>query len=337
MIEHNKSLKAFNSFGFDQTAEHFAAVSNETELLEVLTHARQQDWPTLMIGEGSNLVLTQDVPGIVIQQTNKQIHIEPAGTAEQQHVLVSAGVNWHELVLHTLQANIRGLENLSLIPGSVGAAPVQNIGAYGVEIKDRIDYVKALHLPTMQWQSLTVDECEFTYRNSLFKRAKNDFVITKVAFNLGDQHELALHYQPLADYLSAHVEGEPTAKQVSDAVITIRQSKLPNPADTPNAGSFFHNPVISRVQAEQLLQQFPNLVAFPAEGDTMKLSAAWMIDQLGFKGVRKHGVGVYDKQALVLINDGHGTGSALLNLAREIADAVQARYGVGLTIEPVVI
>lgn len=337
MIEHNKSLKAFNSFGFDQAAEHFAAVSNESELLEVLTYARQQNWPTMMIGEGSNLVLSQDVPGLVIQQTNKQIHIEPVGTQEQRHVLVSAGVNWHELVLHTLQADLRGLENLSLIPGSVGAAPVQNIGAYGVEIKDRIDYVKALYLPTMQWQSLTVEECEFAYRDSVFKREKNDFVITKVAFNLGDQHELALHYQPLADYLSANGDGQPTAQQVSDAVIAIRQSKLPDPAITANAGSFFHNPVISRHQAEQLLQQFPNLVAFPVDEHTTKISAAWMIDQLGFKGIRKNGVGVYDKQALVLINEGHGTGTALLSLAREISDAVKAHYGVTLTIEPVVI
>ena len=337
MIELNKSLKAYNSFGFDQRAERFAVARNDKQLEELVALAKGKRWPVLILGGGSNIVLTKDVPGLVIHMGDISVEVVSKDNLGNQVVRAGAGVVWHEFVLQTLELGAHGLENLSLIPGSVGAAPVQNIGAYGVEVKDRIQSVRALHMPTNTWRSFTATECKFAYRHSLFKDSRGEYAITSVEFNLGTQCEITADYDSLLKKLDALGIENPTPIDVSNTVIEIRQSRLPNPAVIGNAGSFFHNPVVPTEQMTKLELHFPGIVSFPAKEGFRKLSAAWMIDKAGFKGVSKGGVGVYNKQALVLVNLGHGCGSEALSIAAEIQEVIKESYGIDLSIEPVII
>lgn len=336
-IERDKSLKAFNTFGFDQSAEHYTEVSSDDQLSEAIEQAHSKSWPVFILGGGSNIVLTRDIAGLVIRMIGTHAQRKPDSDTGGEIVTASAGKNWHELVLETLDMGLQGLENLSLIPGTVGAAPVQNIGAYGVEVKDRIAHVRALHIGTGEWVNFSKDDCTFSYRHSFFKDNPNQYVITEVGFSLGKHCALNAHYASLADHLSGKALTTPAASDISDSVVAIRQSKLPDPAVIGNAGSFFHNPIVSKSVAANLTQQFPKVVTFDAGQDKVKVSAGWLIDQLGYKGVCRDGVGVYQHQALVLTHTGGNTGSALLALADEITSKVADAYGIQLSIEPMVI
>ena len=336
LIEKRKSLKNLNTFGFDQTAELFAKVSSEQEIESAVRYAKANGLVLTVMGGGSNLVIADDIAGLVIQPVGSHINIQ-AVDDRTTRVTTGAGVNWHALVQKTLAQNIPGLENLSLIPGSVGAAPVQNIGAYGVEVQDRIHSVKALHLPSMQWVCLSASDCQFRYRNSLFKDCKDEYIISEVVFELGTKHEQRSDYATLKQYLREHDITCPTPQQIGDAVVAIRQARLPDPKHIGNAGSFFHNPQLSIEQGEKLKARFPDLPVYPQGNGTVKVAAGWLIDNLGYKGHRAHGVGVHDRQALVLVNTGSGTGWDILQLADEIASAVFDAYGVTLAIEPTVL
>ncbi len=351
----NQSLKAFNSFGFAVQAEHFVSIDTDDELIDALRIANDNDWPVFLLGGGSNLVLTQDIKGLVIHQTNTTTHYDKQSDGSTL-VTVDAGKPWHELVLETLDNGLTGLENLSLIPGNTGAAPVQNIGAYGVELADRMHSVRCYHRPSQQWLTLLPDDCVFGYRDSVFKREPNQYVITQVVFQLRSDTPPVLSYKALARAMNVISDrnpkvassntnpigtgpGEPVAqaKLISDTVIRIRQSKLPDPKQLGNAGSFFKNPVISKDHAEALKVSHPDIVSYPLGDGQLKLAAGWLIDELGFRGIEADGVGVHTEQALVLVNRGDGDGQALMALARAIIDRVDKEFGVKLEIEPIVV
>ena len=283
------------------------------------------------------MVLTRDLPGLVVRPTSRSIDYYPPDRAGRVRVSVDAGVGWHELVLDTLSRGLGGLENLSLIPGTVGAAPVQNIGAYGVELADRLDAVEAWHRPSGELRRLDLGACRFAYRDSLFKRQPGEFVIIRVHLNLSDRLPVVTHYQALARHLAETGIHSPGYREVSDAVIAIRQAKLPDPALLGNAGSFFKNPSVSSEQADRLRREHPTLAHYAEPDGRVKLAAAWLIENLGYKGVTRGGVGVHRDQALVLVHHGGSNGSALLALADEIADAVFDHYAVRLVPEPIIL
>lgn len=333
-LSQDASLKAYNSFGFEVSAEYLTVVSTLDELREALHFASANKLPLLMIGGGSNLILTQDIRGLVVVN---RIGLKQAEPVSDNDFLVTAGAgeNWHEFVRWTLQQGYNGLENLSLIPGTVGAAPMQNIGAYGVEIKDRMEYLEALDRETGKIRRFEQSECGFGYRDSVFKsRFAGRYIIVSVTFRLSAGAELVLGYSGLSSALEQRGIADPTAVQVSDLVCDIRRSKLPDPELIGNAGSFFKNPVIPQDQCDELTQRYPGLVSFADQSGMRKLAAGWLIDQLGWKGYREGAVGVYDKQALVLINYGEGSGGDILKLAQAIQASVTDRYGILLEIEP---
>lgn len=342
-IESNYSLQSHNTFGFAVSAEHFVSVRTDEELLQALALAEQKAWPVFILAGGSNLVLTQNIGGLVIHLVNdatdyiKQVD----GTTI---VTAGAGKNWHELVVDTLNAGLVGLENLSLIPGNTGAAPVQNIGAYGVELADRLHSVRAYHRPSGTWQTLNPDQCDFHYRDSVFKQNPNDYIITHVSFTLSQSTPIVVSYAALQNELQAnHINTQPAnndenlalAREISQTVIAVRQSKLPDPNVIGNAGSFFKNPVVTAELAQSLRKQFPELVSYPQPNGQIKLAAGWMIDSLGYKGYRAGTVGVHTEQALVLVHEGGATGAELMTLAHEIIDKVREIFGVQLEIEPI--
>lgn len=334
-IQHDIDLGDYTTFGFSQRAAHFVEVATEQELSAAVQQAQQNSWPILALGGGSNLIFAHDFPGLVIRQSTEQMQYESLPDGQEVWATVGAGVQWHRLVMDTVERGLPGLENLSLIPGLVGAAPVQNIGAYGVELCDRLISLRALHIPSGQWKTMQCPECGFSYRNSLFKQYDGDYIISQVTLRLGEHLGLHTQYRALADYLRAHYPGKvPTVRMVSDAVCAIRSSKLPDPAELPNAGSFFHNPVVSAEKHGALLTRFPDLVAHQQDNGGYKLAAGWLIDKLGYKGYREHGVGVHDKQALVLIKYRQTDASELIKLATRIQKHVREVFGVTLNIEP---
>ncbi|MFC6672793.1 UDP-N-acetylmuramate dehydrogenase [Marinobacterium aestuariivivens] len=332
-LQRDFDLCALNSFGFPSRAEYFLRVETLDQLRQAVALARKQGWPMLMLGGGSNLVLREHIPGLVIQMALKgrQVASPEAGT-----VLVSAaaGENWHETVVWTLQQGCYGLENLALIPGTVGAAPMQNIGAYGVELEERFDSLLALDTESGDIRRFDRDDCRFGYRDSLFKSvAPGRYIILEVTFALSQRPCPVLRYQALADALALRGLTAPDPEQVFEAICEIRRRKLPDPAVVGNAGSFFKNPLVSSAQCEALRERFPGLVAFAA-GDGCKLAAGWLIDQCGWKGRRLGQVGVYHQQALVLVNEGGGTAAELLQLSDRIRGSVRERFGVELEMEP---
>ncbi len=335
-------LDALNTFGFSCRAERYAEAPDEATLVALLDRAEAEGWPVFVLGGGSNLVLTRDVPGLTIRMTDERVEICPA-EAGALRVRAGAGVGWHALVETTLDAGADGLENLALIPGTVGAAPVQNIGAYGVELADRVERVRAWHRPSRRFRELSADECGFAYRDSRFKRERDHWVIVRVDFVLGPQRPRVTGYASLVEALASEAtsattrDAPPSARRVADAVIRVRRSKLPDPAIIGNAGSFFHNPVVDADEAARLRAAHPELVAWDLPDGRTKLAAGWLIDRLGFRGVRRGPVGVHADQALVLVHEGGGSGAQLLALVDEIRAAVVTRYGVALTTEPVVV
>jgi UDP-N-acetylmuramate dehydrogenase len=323
-------LKAYNSLALPACAEYFCIATEPEHIYQAVQYARDNQLAVTPLGGGSNMVLAGDIAGLVILIKTRGIQAKKSNNDLLQ-VTFAAGENWHNAVEYCLEQGWYGLENLSLIPGNMGAAPIQNIGAYGVELSDLFVSLEAIEL--CSGKSVTLDRaaCQFGYRDSIFKGISRDqYLITQVTLALSAQPTVELGYPALREALD---EPNPTPQAVSEAVCQIRQAKLPDPAKIANAGSFFKNPVIAVEQANTLLLSFPQMPCFPQGGRKTKIPAAWLIDQCGFRGVRQGGVGVHEHQALVLVNIS-GTGSELLALADEIAAAVLARFGIALDIEP---
>jgi UDP-N-acetylmuramate dehydrogenase len=336
-IEHDVSLQAFNTFGLPALARHYLRLTDPAQLDALQGDARLAGLPRFVLGGGSNVLLTKDVEALVLHMALKgrQIVGEEDG---KTLVRAGAGENWHAFVDYTLEQGLGGLENLSLIPGTVGAAPIQNIGAYGLEIKDVFHSLTVFDLATGARRSLKGPECRFGYRDSVFKHADGArLVVLDVTFALPRAWKPNLRYAELAQALGAAGITAPTPRQVSDTVVAIRRRKLPDPLDIGNAGSFFKNPVVSGAQCAQLLERFPQLVHHAQPDGSEKLAAGWLIDQCGWKGKHLGAAGVYPKQALVLVNNGGATGLEVMALARAIQHDVQERFGVGLEPEPVFI
>lgn len=331
-IQENLSLKPFNTFGIAKNARFFIAVGTIEELKEALTWAKENNQQVLILGGGSNLLLTDDFKGLVIkvELTGIQVLAEDDTTL---WVKVGAGEVWHDWVLYSLDQNWAGMENLSLIPGTVGASPMQNIGAYGVEIKDVFESLEALNRKSLQLEEFSAEACKFGYRESVFKRElKEQYVICSVTFRLKKKPEFHVDYGAIRDVLMEKGITELTLKAVSDAVISIRQSKLPDPKEIGNAGSFFKNPTISTGKFEQLKTAYPSLPGYPNE-EGVKVPAGWLIEQAGWKGKRVGEVGVHAKQALVLVNYGQGDGSQIKALSEQIQHSVSEKFGIDLSPE----
>ena len=332
-VEADVSLQPFNTFGVATRARYLAHAHDDAEVGEALQAAKRLQLPLLVIGGGSNLLLTGDVEALVLRMASRGLRIV---SSQGDAVLVEAeaGEPWHPFVQWTLEQGLQGLENLSLIPGTVGAAPMQNVGAYGVEIKDVFAGLTALDRHTGELREFTLDECEFAYRDSRFKREAGRWLILRVRFALARAGALRLDYGPLRQRLAEQGVSEPTASDVSRAICSIRSEKLPDPAVLGNAGSFFKNPLVSADLAARLRAEHADLVAYPQADGQVKLAAGWLIEKAGWKGFRDGDAGVHRQQALVLVNYGGATGAQLLALARRIQADIQARFGVSLEIEP---
>lgn len=332
-LQSDMSLKPFNSFGVDVRARLFAEAHDDAEVREALSLAEKRGLPLLVVGGGSNLLLTGDVEALVLRMASRGLRVlDDAG--EQVLVEAEAGEPWHPFVQWSLAQGFSGLENLSLIPGTVGAAPMQNIGAYGVEVKDLFAGLTALDRHSGELREFALEECAFAYRDSLFKREAGRWLILRVRFRLARQAALRLDYGPVRQRLVEMGVEAPTASDVSRAICAIRSEKLPDPAELGNAGSFFKNPVVSFELAERIRAQHADLVSYPAGDGLVKLAAGWLIERAGWKGFRDGDAAVHRLQALVLVNHGHATGAQLLALAQRIQGDVLARFGVALEIEP---
>lgn len=326
-IQKNISLKPYNTFSIDVLAKHFVSVTNIDELKNVLS---LKEYPNkLIIGGGSNMLLTKNQNALVIHINLKGITIIEEN---ENSVIVkaNAGEIWHEFVLWCLKHDFGGLENLSLIPGNVGTAPIQNIGAYGVELKDTFISCEAISLKTSTLNTFSKSECSFGYRNSIFKKEeKGKFVITSVTFKLSKKgHNLNTHYGSITSQLELMQITNPTIQDVSKAVISIRESKLPNPKKIGNSGSFFKNPVISKTHYNTLLKNFKDLPSYVISDDEIKIPAGWLIEKAGFKGKRFGNYGVHKKQALVLVNYGNAKGSDILKLSKLIQKTVKRLFNI---------
>ena len=332
-LQSDVSLKAFNSFGVEVRARLFAEAHDDGEVREALSLAAQRGLPLLVIGGGSNLLLTRDVEALVLRMASRGIRIvEDDG--DQVLVEAEAGEPWHPFVQWSLAQGLNGLENLSLIPGTVGAAPMQNIGAYGVELKDLFVGLTALDRQSLELRDFSLEECAFAYRDSLFKREAGRWLILRVRLRLSRTASLRLDYGPVRQRLQDMSIEVPTASDVSQAICAIRGEKLPNPVELGNAGSFFKNPVVSFELAERIRGEHADLVSYPAGAGQVKLAAGWLIERAGWKGFREGDAGVHRLQALVLVNYGTATGAQLLQLAQRIQADVFERFGVELEIEP---
>jgi len=327
------SLKAFNSFGVEVRARLLVQAHTDQQVREALALGEQRQLPLLVIGGGSNLLLTRDVEALVLHMASRGRRIL-ADDGARVLVEAEAGELWHPFVQWTLQQGLGGLENLSLIPGTVGAAPMQNIGAYGVELKDHFVGLTALDRRSGELREFSRDDCAFAYRDSLFKHEAGRWLILRVRFALSRIAAVRLDYGPLRQRLSEQGIEQPTPMQVSQAICAIRREKLPDPAELGNAGSFFKNPQVPAELAERLRGEYPDLVAYPQADGRVKLAAGWLIERAGWKGFRQGNVGVHRLQALVLVNYGNASGQQVLDLARQIQADVARRFAVELEMEP---
>lgn len=322
----NYSLQEFNTFGFDVKARNFFSFDDEMDLIELIEKNKFTVNDVLVLGGGSNLLFVEDYQGLVIYPQNKSLEIIQEED-EQIYIRVGAGYDWDDLVAFCVNKGWGGLENLSLIPGNVGACPVQNIGAYGVEVYDCIHSVDVINIETSEQKIFEKQECEFAYRDSVFKnKYKNLFVVTHVVFELNKNPKLNLSYGHLKHEVNNL--GEQTIANVRKAVISIRDSKLPNPKILGNAGSFFKNPVVSAEMASKLITKYPEMPVYRLESGDAKLAAGWLIDQCGLKGYRDGNVGVHKDQALVLVNYGDGTGLDIIRLANMIKNSVFKEFAI---------
>lgn len=338
LVQENASLRRYNTFGVEARARWLVRLRVAQALPEVLARPAWRGAPFLVVGEGSNILFRDDFDGLVVKLDNQRVEL----VSEDERgvrVRAEAGRNWHSFVRWALEHQIGGFENLSLIPGTVGAAPVQNIGAYGVELDALVESVEAWDRRGSTFVELSNADCGFAYRTSVFKsRAASDrYVITAVRFALRRDVEPVLHYPGVREELAATGSARCGPREVSEAICNIRQRKLPDPARLGNAGSFFKNPVVETARAEALVRANPGLPTFPAGPAHAKLAAGWMIDQCGFRGFRDGDAGVAETHALVLVNHGHATGTQIWSLAQRLRDAVRARFGIELEPEPLVI
>ncbi len=342
-IQENFSLKQYNSFGIDARAKYFASITSLAELEECLEFRKPSTLgllpSTLILGGGSNILFTKNYDGLIVK--NELMGIERVGE-DDDHVYVkaSAGEGWHQFVLYCIDQNLGGVENLSLIPGSVGASPMQNIGAYGVEIKDVFHSLNALHIEDKKIISFDTSDCEFGYRESIFKsKFKNQFVITDVTFRLLKKPAFNTSYGAIEQELDQLGVTELSIQAISQAVINIRRSKLPDPSVIGNAGSFFKNPEISNQEFHELTRMFPGIVGYELPNGNVKLAAGWLIEQCGpengisWKGYRSGDAGSHAKQALVLVNYGNASGSEIFELSTRIIQSVEEKFGVVLSRE----
>lgn len=331
--QENISLRPYNTFGIDAKARYFATFSDMDELEELTTHG--SGLTTLILGGGSNLLFTKDYNGLILKNEIRGI-TELHEDSEYVYVKAGAGENWHQFVLYCIQRNWAGIENLSLIPGNVGASPMQNIGAYGVEIDDVFWGLEAFHIRDKKLVTFTKSDCGFGYRDSVFKRKlKDQFVILSVTYQLRKNPRFNTSYGAIEQELEKMGVKQLSIKAISDAVVSIRSSKLPDPKVTGNAGSFFKNPEISQAQFSILLAQFPGMVGYPLPNGNIKLAAGWLIEQCGpaetgtsWKGYRKGDAGCHAQQALVLVNHGNATGAEIYDLSEEILQSVYEKYAV---------
>ncbi|QXP61382.1 UDP-N-acetylmuramate dehydrogenase [Olleya sp. HaHaR_3_96] len=331
-ILNNISLKPFNTFGIDVTAKHFVSVESVEDLKSIYSTEKNTD--KFILGGGSNMLLTKAVDKLVIHLNLKGKTIV---SKTDDYVLIEsqAGENWHEFVLWTLKQDFGGLENLSLIPGNVGTSPIQNIGAYGVELKDNFYSCKALNLQTLELETFNNKDCNFGYRNSIFKQeAKGHYIITSVVFKLSTKnHTLHTNYGAITTQLAHFNIKQPTVQDVSNAVIAIRESKLPNPKEIGNSGSFFKNPVISNVAFSTLQKNFPDAPHYVISETEIKVPAGWLIETAGFKGKTFDNYGVHKKQALVLVNYSDAKGEDILNLSKLIQDTIYRIFNISIEAE----
>ena len=331
-VSKNISLKPYNTFSIDVRAARFAVFKNIDEARELLKVQRPTTnaQAVLILGGGSNILFTQNIKGLVLK--NEISGIEKI-REDNEHVYIKAGagVNWHHLVIHCIENNWAGLENLSLIPGNVGASPMQNIGAYGVEIKDVFHELEAFHINDQQLLTFNVGDCEFGYRESVFKRKyKNEFIITSVTYRLNKIPVFNTSYGAIEQELEKMGIKELSIKAISQAVINIRSSKLPDPAQIGNAGSFFKNPEIEKSKYQQLKATFPAIIGYDLPNGNVKLAAGWLIEQCGWKGYREGDAGCHNRQALVLVNYGNATGEQIYSLSEKIINSVKEKFNVSL-------
>jgi UDP-N-acetylmuramate dehydrogenase len=329
-IQEQASLKRFNTFGVEARARWLLRVREAEALAELLSRPEWRDLPLLPLGDGSNVLFREDFDGVVVKfEAQRAAEHDEDADEHGTRVSCEAGRNWNQFVTWTLDHGFAGLENLALIPGTVGGAPVQNIGAYGVEIERCIESIQVWDRSINDLVTLSRDDCRFGYRTSRFKGAEalGRYVITKVNFRLDWQAPLVLDYPGVNDELVAMGVATPEPRAVAEAISRIRRRKLPDPQVLPNAGSFFKNPIVDPELANILKDRFPKLPVFRADGDMMKLSAAWLIEECGFKGFRDGAAGVYDKHALVLVNHGGASGAEIFAFAERINDKVEETFG----------
>ncbi len=332
MIQKNFSLKNYNTFGIEAKAKQFIAVHSVSDLKTVLQENKSQ--PKFILGGGSNMLLTQDIQALVIH-----INLKGKKVVEENADFVwvesQAGENWHEFVLWTIDQNFGGLENMSLIPGNVGTTPVQNIGAYGTEIKDTFISCKTMNIATQEIKIFDKENCNFGYRESIFKHeAKDQFIITSVVFKLTKRnHKINTSYGDITTELEKQKVITPTLKDVSNAVIAIRQSKLPDPKELGNSGSFFKNPIISKEQYKKAQDLHPEMPHYVISETQVKVPAGWLIEKAGFKGKRFGDAGIHKNQALVLVNYGNATGQEILKVSKDIQDTILKEFGIAIEAE----
>jgi UDP-N-acetylmuramate dehydrogenase len=332
-IEEHVSLRAYNTFGIEAKARYFCTISSEDQLIELLNTPEYKNQPHLLLGGGSNILFTKDYEGLVIKVNLKGIEVINH-SADTISVNVKSGEVWHEFVMYCVQQQWGGVENLSLIPGTVGAAPIQNIGAYGVEIKDVVEYVDGIDLKTGKQKTFTNTECNFGYRESIFKHdLKEKIFISSVTLTLTtNNHILNTSYGAITSILAENKKS-PSIKTISDAVVNIRRSKLPDPLVIGNAGSFFKNPTIQLDHYNELKKTHPDIPGYPSVNQYVKVPAGWLIEQCDWKGKRFNNVGVHANQALVLVNYGNGNGEEIFQLAKKISASVNATFNIDLTPE----
>jgi UDP-N-acetylmuramate dehydrogenase len=328
-VQHQYSLQSLNTFGIKAHAEYFSSFSSKEELIELLGKTQK---PLTILGGGSNILLTKDISGTVLKNEISEIEITHEDN-DSLTVKVGGGVVWHDFVMWSIEHNLGGIENLSLIPGSVGAAPMQNIGAYGVEIKSVFEELEAVHIDNKTVKTFSNTDCQFAYRYSIFKgELKGQYIICHVTFKLSKHPQFNTSYGAIEEELKA-MGASKSLESVSQAVINIRQRKLPNPKDIGNSGSFFKNPTIPKAKFEQLKTQFPNIIGYPNGEQSVKVAAGWLIDHAGWKGYRKGDAGVHKNQALVLVNYGTALGNEILTLSKDIQKSIQETFGIELEAE----
>jgi UDP-N-acetylmuramate dehydrogenase len=331
-IQTNFSLKNYNTFGIEAKAKQFVAVHSIAKLKTILKENKSEN--KFILGGGSNMLLTKNIEALVI-------HVDLKGRKVIKEnddfvwVESQAGENWHEFVIWTIDQNFGGLENMSLIPGNVGTTPVQNIGAYGTEIKDTFDSCEAMTIENQEMKTFTKEECHFGYRESIFKNeAKDQYIITSVVFKLTKRnHKINTSYGDITAELAKNNTTNPTLKEVSNAVIAIRQSKLPDPKELGNSGSFFKNPILLKSDFEKIHQQFPEMKYYEVSATEVKVPAGWLIEQAGFKGKRFGNAGIHKNQALVLVNYGNATGKEILDISTTIQDTIFKTFGIHIEAE----